>query len=135
MRAVVEREPLVRLDYAVAVSAGNLVACEVIEDPSSVRLLIAADVGSVRLIDNCAGTMVAHPAHAASVHAASVHAASVHAASARAEAGLAESSGAPSPDVAGLTPVNQASQANPVNQASQANPANPAKERQLERIG
>jgi pantoate--beta-alanine ligase len=127
MRAVVEREPLVRLDYAVAVSAGNLVACEVIEDPSSVRLLIAADVGSVRLIDNCAGTLVAHP-----VHAASVHAASAHAASARAEAGLAESSGAPSPDVAGLTPVNQA---NPVNQASQANPANPAKERQLERIG
>ena len=59
MRAVVAGEPLVHLDYAVAVAAGDLVACEVIDDPSSVRLLIAADVGPVRLIDNCAGTEVA----------------------------------------------------------------------------
>jgi pantoate--beta-alanine ligase len=62
MRAVMESEPLVHLDYAVAVSAGDLVACELIEDPSSVRLLIAAEVGPVRLIDNCAGVDVAEPA-------------------------------------------------------------------------
>jgi pantoate--beta-alanine ligase len=61
MSAVVESEPLVRLDYAVAVATGNLVACEVIEDPASVRLLIAAEVGPVRLIDNCDGIEVALP--------------------------------------------------------------------------
>ena len=55
MRHVVAREPLVRLDYAVAVGHQDLVAREVIEDPASVRLLIAAEVGPVRLIDNCAG--------------------------------------------------------------------------------
>ena len=43
--AVVEGEPLVQLDYAVAVAAEDLVAREVIEDPASVRLLIAAEVG------------------------------------------------------------------------------------------
>ena len=57
MRAVVERAPLVRLDYAVAVGAEDLVAREAIEDPSVLRLLIAAEVGPVRLIDNCAGTV------------------------------------------------------------------------------
>jgi pantoate--beta-alanine ligase len=55
MRAVVEAEPLVQLDYAVAVGAEDLVAREVIADPSTVRLLIAAQVGPVRLIDNCPG--------------------------------------------------------------------------------
>ncbi len=50
-----ESEPLVRLDYAVAVGQEDLVAREVIVDPASVRLLIAAEVGPVRLIDNCAG--------------------------------------------------------------------------------
>jgi pantoate--beta-alanine ligase len=57
MRRTVEEEPLVHLDYAVAVGAQDLVAREVIEDPGAVRLLIAADVGPVRLIDNCAGTV------------------------------------------------------------------------------
>jgi len=55
MRRVVAGEPLVQLDYAVAVGADDLVALEVVPDPSSVRLLIAAQVGPVRLIDNCAG--------------------------------------------------------------------------------
>jgi pantoate--beta-alanine ligase len=55
MRRVVGGEPLVQLDYAVAVGADDLVALEVVPDPSSVRLLIAAQVGPVRLIDNCAG--------------------------------------------------------------------------------
>ena len=59
MRQVVEGEPLVRLDYAVAVGHQDLVAREIIEDPASVRLLIAAEVGPVRLIDNCAGLEVA----------------------------------------------------------------------------
>jgi pantoate--beta-alanine ligase len=54
MRRVVESEPLVQLDYAVAVGADDLVALEVVPDPSSARLLIAAQVGPVRLIDNCA---------------------------------------------------------------------------------
>jgi pantoate--beta-alanine ligase len=59
MRQVVEEEPLVHLDYAVAVGAHDLVAREVTPDPTAVRLLIAADVGPVRLIDNCAGAVVA----------------------------------------------------------------------------
>jgi pantoate--beta-alanine ligase len=59
MRQLVESEPLVRLDYAVAVGHQDLVAREIIEDPARIRLLIAADVGPVRLIDNCAGAEVA----------------------------------------------------------------------------
>jgi len=65
MRRSVEVEPLVHLDYAVAVGAYDLVAREVVEDPGAVRLLIAADVGPVRLIDNCAGAVLA-PASPAS---------------------------------------------------------------------
>jgi len=64
----VHDEPLVRLDYAAAVRAGDLVACEVIDDPASVRLLIAAEVGPVRLIDNCAGATVAPAGVAAVAH-------------------------------------------------------------------
>ncbi len=52
MRRVVATEPSVELDYAVAVQADDLVECDVISDPTSVRLLIAAIVGPVRLIDN-----------------------------------------------------------------------------------
>jgi pantoate--beta-alanine ligase len=56
MREVVASEPLVRLDYAVAVQAATLAEAEAeadaLADPSSVRLLIAAAVGPVRLIDN-----------------------------------------------------------------------------------
>jgi len=59
MRRVVEEEPLVHLDYAVAVGADDLVARQFIADPAAVRLLIAADVGPVRLIDNCAGAVEA----------------------------------------------------------------------------
>jgi len=57
MRQVAEKEPLVHLDYAAAVGVGDLVARPVIADPGLVRLLIAADVGPVRLIDNCAGAV------------------------------------------------------------------------------
>ena len=54
MRAVVDREPLVELDYGVVVDAETLVEPEDIVDHSTLRLLVAARVGPVRLIDNCA---------------------------------------------------------------------------------
>ncbi len=54
MRAAVATEPLVRLDYAVAVDAGTLQESDAIDDPQAVRLLVAAQVGPVRLIDNSA---------------------------------------------------------------------------------
>jgi len=52
MAAAVAREPLVRLDYAVAVDAGSLEEAGDIDDAGTVRLLVAAQVGPVRLIDN-----------------------------------------------------------------------------------
>jgi pantoate--beta-alanine ligase len=59
MYEVVATEPLVRLDYAAVVDADDLVACTRLSPGSSVRLLIAAEVGPVRLIDNCAATVPA----------------------------------------------------------------------------
>ncbi len=52
MRGVVATEPLVELDYAVAVDAATLDEPDLVADPRSTRLLIAAKVGPVRLIDN-----------------------------------------------------------------------------------
>jgi pantoate--beta-alanine ligase len=52
MRAVVATEPLVGLDYAVAVDAITLEETGDLGDPAAVRLLIAGQVGPVRLIDN-----------------------------------------------------------------------------------
>jgi pantoate--beta-alanine ligase len=54
MHAVAAREPLVHLDYAVAVDETTLDEVPTIVDPATVRLLIAATVGPVRLIDNSA---------------------------------------------------------------------------------
>jgi pantoate--beta-alanine ligase len=54
MRAVVEAEPLAVLDYAAAVDAVTLDEARSFEDPDTVRLLVAARVGPVRLIDNSA---------------------------------------------------------------------------------
>ena len=54
MSAVASAEPLVELDYAVAVDAATLEPVDAIDDPAAVRLLIAAVVGPVRLIDNSA---------------------------------------------------------------------------------
>jgi pantoate--beta-alanine ligase len=55
MRTVVEtEEDLVHLDYAVAVDAVTLLEQTHLDDPTTVRLLIAAQVGPVRLIDNSA---------------------------------------------------------------------------------
>jgi pantoate--beta-alanine ligase len=56
MRAVADHEPLVDLDYAVAVDAKTLEEVATVDDPETVRLLIAATVGPVRLIDNSAAT-------------------------------------------------------------------------------
>jgi pantoate--beta-alanine ligase len=67
MRAIVAPESLVQLDYAVVVDAADLTPCAVVTDPTTVRLLIAAQVGPVRLIDNCAGAVVA-PVSAAPSH-------------------------------------------------------------------
>ena len=53
MSAAVALEPLVELDYAVAVDADGLDEVGTISDPADVRLLVAAQVGPVRLIDNC----------------------------------------------------------------------------------
>jgi pantoate--beta-alanine ligase len=52
MRTVVATEPSVQLDYAVAVDAATLDEVDTIADQAAVRLLIAAQVGPVRLIDN-----------------------------------------------------------------------------------
>jgi pantoate--beta-alanine ligase len=60
MRAVVDHEPLVGLDYAVAVDATTLDEVTTIVEPATVRLLIAATVGPVRLIDNSAATIDDH---------------------------------------------------------------------------
>ena len=54
MSAAASAEPLVELDYAVAVDAATLEPVDAIDDPAAVRLLIAAVVGPVRLIDNSA---------------------------------------------------------------------------------
>ena len=54
MRAVVETEPLVNLDYATVVDARTLADPAHVGDLAGVRLLIAVRVGPVRLIDNCA---------------------------------------------------------------------------------
>ncbi len=53
MRAAVATEPLVHLDYAVAVDAATLEEPVTLGEPGATRLLIAAQVGPVRLIDNC----------------------------------------------------------------------------------
>jgi pantoate--beta-alanine ligase len=62
MAEVVATEPLVRLDYAAAVDAASLRQHETVGDPAATRLLIAAGVGPVRLIDNSAALVAADAA-------------------------------------------------------------------------
>ena len=51
---VVRSEPLAQLDYAAAVDAADLRVPRTCAEPAALRLLVAARVGPVRLIDNCA---------------------------------------------------------------------------------
>ena len=53
MAGVVAAEPLARLDYAAAVDAADLTVPSSLTEPSALRLLVAAEIGPVRLIDNC----------------------------------------------------------------------------------
>ena len=52
MAAVIEAEPLVELDYAACVQADSLEPVGRLVPTVPVRLLVAAQVGPVRLIDN-----------------------------------------------------------------------------------
>ncbi len=72
MRAVVAAEPLVALDYAAVVEADTLEEVATIADQGSLRLLIAAQVGPVRLIDNSAALAAADEVHAVPGATASV---------------------------------------------------------------
>jgi pantoate--beta-alanine ligase len=69
MAARVATEPLVELDYAVAVDGASLVERETVSDPARTRLLVAARVGPVRLIDNCAALAAGHRAEQATLSA------------------------------------------------------------------
>lgn len=53
MAAVIGTEPLARLDYAAAVDAEDFTVPRSLDAAREVRLLVAAEVGAVRLIDNC----------------------------------------------------------------------------------
>jgi pantoate--beta-alanine ligase len=53
MAEVVAAEPLAHLEYAAAVDAADLAVPETLDRAEPLRLLIAARVGPVRLIDNC----------------------------------------------------------------------------------
>ena len=65
MRVATSGEPLVDLDYAVAVDAASLQEAGAIDDAATVRLLVAAQVGPVRLIDNCGALPLADDSSAA----------------------------------------------------------------------
>jgi pantoate--beta-alanine ligase len=67
MAAVIGTEPLVALDYACAVDALTFAVPDKLGDSRPVRLLIAARVGPVRLIDNCAARSPKPPARASFV--------------------------------------------------------------------
>ncbi len=65
MRVATSGEPLVDLDYAVAVDAASLQEADAIDDAATVRLLVAAQVGPVRLIDNSGALALADDSSAA----------------------------------------------------------------------
>jgi pantoate--beta-alanine ligase len=54
MSGVIGAEPLARLGYAAAVDAADLTVPTSCGEPEALRLLVAAGIGPVRLIDNCA---------------------------------------------------------------------------------
>jgi pantoate--beta-alanine ligase len=61
MARVVDGEPLAHLDYAAAVDADDLSVPPSLDEVSTVRLLIAARLGAVRLIDNCDASLSRPP--------------------------------------------------------------------------
>jgi pantoate--beta-alanine ligase len=61
MAAVCAQEPLIELDYAVVVDPVRLEVPETLESGSEYRLLIAATLGGVRLIDNSAASVGVAP--------------------------------------------------------------------------
>jgi pantoate--beta-alanine ligase len=73
LEAVAAAEPLVALDYAVLVEADTLDEVATVTDQGSLRLLIAAQVGPVRLIDNSAALVTADEVHAVPVAPTTVH--------------------------------------------------------------
>jgi pantoate--beta-alanine ligase len=56
MVAEFDAEPLAHLDYAAVVDAGDLTVPASLDTNRPLRLIVAAQVGPVRLIDNCPGT-------------------------------------------------------------------------------
>lgn len=62
MSGVIAAEPLARLDYAAAVDAADLTVPASCSEPTALRLLVAAEIGAVRLIDNCAALQPSEPA-------------------------------------------------------------------------
>jgi pantoate--beta-alanine ligase len=53
MSGTIAAEPLARLDYATVVDAEDLTVPASLSKPVGLRLLVAAEIGPVRLIDNC----------------------------------------------------------------------------------
>jgi pantoate--beta-alanine ligase len=53
MAGTIAAEPLASLDYAAVVDAADLTVPASLSEPAALRLLVAAKVGAVRLIDNC----------------------------------------------------------------------------------
>ncbi len=70
MAGLVATEPLARLDYVAAVRADDLSVPASLDRAGEVRLLVAARVGPVRLIDNCEAPIPSPLAAAAASHTA-----------------------------------------------------------------
>jgi pantoate--beta-alanine ligase len=79
MAAVVAAEPSARPDYLAAVDASDLQVPASLSAPDALRLLVAAEIGAVRLIDNCPAPrpsdLVAHGtgAHGTGAHGTGAH--------------------------------------------------------------
>jgi pantoate--beta-alanine ligase len=73
MAAVVAAEPLVALDYVAVVDAADLTVPAALDGGRPLRLLIAANVGGVRLIDNAPVPIPASRAHGGAMVGARDH--------------------------------------------------------------
>ncbi len=61
MSRTIAAEPLATLDYAAAVDAADLTVPASLSEPAALRLLVAAEIGAVRLVDNCAALRPSDP--------------------------------------------------------------------------